>query len=84
MLGLFFIDPGWLGSPVDVATFLVVVVMFAYELRPRQQTLSAAVVALARREETVDDTQLQSELEVDDRDVEALETTIRRDGGEER
>lgn len=76
-----FIDPGWLGSPVDVATFLVVVVMFAYDLRPRVRTLAAAVVALARRTDDVDDDRLVAELDVDDREVAALETTIVRKEG---
>jgi hypothetical protein len=79
-----FLDPGWLGSPVDVATFLVVVTLFAYELRPRVRTLAAAVVALARRTDDVDDERLVDELDVDDTEVAALETTIVRkdeDGG---
>lgn len=77
-----FIDPGWLGSPVDVATFLLVTTLFLYELRPAQETIAAAVVALAKRERHVDHDRLQSELEVEDRDVEALETTILKRGGD--
>jgi hypothetical protein len=77
-----FIDPGWLGSPVDVATFVVVVTLFAYELRPRVRTLAAAVVALARRTDDVDDDRLVAELDVDETEVAALETTIvRKDEG---
>jgi hypothetical protein len=77
-----FIDPGWLGSPVDVATFFVVVTLFAYELRPRVRTLAAAVVALARRTDDVDDDRLVAELDVDEKEVAALETTIvRKDEG---
>lgn len=77
-----FIDPGWLGSPVDVGTFVVVIAMYLNDLRPTQQQLAAAVVALARREDRVDDERLQSELEVEDRDVQALETTIIYGGGD--
>ena len=79
-----FVDVGWLGSPVDVGTFVVVVTMFVYELRPRSRKLAAAVVALAREHLRVDDSRLQEELDVDDRDVESLRTTIvSTDGGEE-
>jgi len=78
-----FVDVGWLGSPVDVATFLTVVVMFAYELRPRQQRLGAAVVALAREHLRVDDDRLQEELDVDEREVDSLRTTIVDRGGDD-
>lgn len=83
---LAFVDPGWLGSPTDVATFLAVIAMFVYELRPAQQTLSAAVVALAREHLSVDADSLQDELDVDDREVEAVRTTIVNgvSGGDER
>lgn len=70
------IDVGWLGSPVDVATFVVVVTMFVYRYRPRLETVAAAVVALAEQRNDVDDDRLQSELEVDRRDVEALRPRI--------
>lgn len=74
------IDPGWLGSPLDAATFVVVITMFVYELRPRQQTVAAAVVALAEGRKDVDDDRLRAELGVDDRDVDELRPTIVCDG----
>jgi hypothetical protein len=70
------IDVGWLGSPVDVATFVVVLAMLVFRLRPRVETVAAAVVALAERRDDVDDDRLRSDLEVDDRDVDALRTRI--------
>jgi hypothetical protein len=77
------IDVGWLGSPVDVATFLVVLAELMYRIRPRVETVAAAVVALAERRDDVDDDRLRSDLEVDDRDVDALRTRIvYRDGDE--
>jgi hypothetical protein len=75
---LAFLSPGAIGSPVDVATFVVVMAMFVYELRPTQRTLAAGLVALARREQGVDDERLQADLGVDEDDVEAIETTIVR------
>ncbi|WP_251329575.1 hypothetical protein [Haloplanus pelagicus] len=70
------IDVGWLGSPVDVATFIVVLAMLMFRLRPRVETIAAAVVALAERRDDVDDDRLRSDLDVDDRDVDALRTRI--------
>lgn len=70
------LDVGWLGSPVDVATFVVVVATLLYELRPTQELLSAAVVALAEQLPDVDHQQLQSRLDVEDRDVDALRPTL--------
>jgi hypothetical protein len=70
------IDVGWLGSPVDVATFVVVLAMLVFRLRPRVETVAAAVVALAERRDDVDDDRLRADLEVDDRDVDALRTRI--------
>jgi len=70
------IDVGWLGSPIDVATFVAVLLMFVYELRPRSETLAAAVVALGREHLRVDAARLQSELDVDDEDVDAVRATI--------
>lgn len=67
-----FIDPGAVGSPVDVATLLVVLVTLVHEIRPRNRLQSAAIVGLARLQEDVDDEQLAARLEVDDRDVAAL------------
>lgn len=70
------IDVGWLGSPVDVATFVVVLAMLVFRFRPRIETVAAAVVALAERRDDVDDDRLRSDLEVDDRDVDALRPRI--------
>lgn len=78
------IDPGWLGSPIDVATFIVVVVGLVVDVRPKLKTIAAALVALARRERGVDDEHLQAELGVDDRDVEQVEPTVIDCGGEGR
>jgi hypothetical protein len=75
---LAFISPGAVGSPVDVATLAVVLSLFVYELLPNQRQLAAAVVALARREPSVDDERLQSDLDVDEDEVDAIETTIIR------
>jgi hypothetical protein len=71
-----FIDVGWLGSPIDVATFVVVLVTLGYEIRPRVDTLAAAVVALARQDHRVDDERLVSVLNVDEDDVASIETTV--------
>lgn len=70
------IDVGWLGSPVDVGTFIIVLAMLVFRLRPRVKTIAAAVVALAERRDDVDDDRLQSELDVEQRDVEALRPRI--------
>jgi hypothetical protein len=67
-----FIDIGWLGSPIDVATFVLVAVI----LKSRLSTMAAGVVALAREHQGVDDDQLQEELDVDDDTVESIRTTI--------
>lgn len=72
------LDVGSVGSPVDVATLLVVLVTFVHELRPVNKLQSAAIVALARLHGNVDDEQLASRLEVDDRDVAALLEERRR------
>lgn len=71
-----FLDVGLIGSPVDVATFMLVLVTFVYEVSPRQDTLAAAVVALAEEHRAVDDERLRSELEVDERDINAVRPTI--------
>jgi len=67
-----FIDIGWLGSPIDIATFLLVAIV----LRSRLSTMAAGVVALAREHQAVDDDRLQEELDVDDDTVESIRTTI--------
>jgi len=63
-----FIDPGMVGSPVDVVTLIVVLVRF----RPRIQLVAAAVVALARDRDDVDDDHLRHELGVEESAVEML------------
>ena len=72
-----------IGSLADLATFVVVLVLLLGRLRPRVSTIAAAVVALASRRDDVDDDRLRAELEVDERDVESLRTTVvRADGGD--
>lgn len=66
------IDPGVVGSPTDVATLLVVLWLVRGPIQGRIDQLGAGVVALARRRDDVDDERLQAELEVDDRDVDAI------------
>jgi hypothetical protein len=70
------IDVGWLGSPVDVGTFVMVTVLFVYRMKPRVQLIAAAVVALAEGRDDVDDDRLRDELDVDERAVDALEPRI--------
>jgi hypothetical protein len=70
------IDPGAVGSPVDVATLVVVLVLVILRIRPRVETLAAAVVALAERRDDVDDDRLREELDVDDREVDSLRPRI--------
>lgn len=70
------IDVGWLGSPVDVGTFVLVSILFVYRMKPRVALLAAAVVALAERRDDVDDDRLQEELDVDNREVESLRPKI--------
>jgi hypothetical protein len=70
------IDVGWLGSPVDVGTFVLVSILFVYRMKPRVQLIAAAVVALAEGRDDVDDDRLREELDVDDRAVDALEPRI--------
>lgn len=65
------------GSPVDVATLVVVLVELGYRVRPRITTVAAAVVALAEGRDDVDDDRLASELDVEDREIESVKTTFR-------
>lgn len=67
-----FLDLGAVGSPVDVATFVLVLAMLVFRLRPRVQLVAAGVVALARGRDDVDDDHLAYELDVDERAVEML------------
>jgi len=70
------IDPGAVGSPTDVATFVMVGLLLVARLRPRQSTIAAAVVALAEGRTDVDADRLRDELDVDDTEVDALRPTI--------
>jgi hypothetical protein len=72
------IDVGAVGSPVDVATFVGVMLLVVYRLKPKVETQSAAIVALAERRDDVDDDRLRDELEVDDQAVDALRPRIVR------
>ena len=72
-----FIDPGMVGSPVDVVTLIVVLVRF----HPRIKLVAAAVVALARGRDDVDDDHLAHELGVEESAVEMLTPkVIHREG----
>lgn len=76
------IDVGVVGSPVDVATLIVVLAELVYRLRPRVETVAAGVVALAEGRDDVDDDRLADELDVADREVEALRPrVVHPDGG---
>jgi hypothetical protein len=68
-------DPTWVGSLTDLAT-LVVVISLGFRLREKVTLAAAALVALARRRPGVDDDRLQDDLDVDERAVRAVETTI--------
>lgn len=72
------VDVGWLGSPVDVATFFVVLYGLRHRLAPRLDTVAAGVVALAEGETHVDDDRLADELDVSDREVDALRPRVIR------
>jgi len=72
----FIIDVGWLGSAVDIGTFIMVLAMLVFRLRPRLETVSAAVVALADGRDDVDADRLRDDLDVDDREVDALRPRI--------
>jgi hypothetical protein len=73
-----FIDPGIVGSPVDVVTLIVVLVRF----HPRINLVAAAVVALARGRDDVDDDHLAHELGVEESAIEMLrpEVIYRQEG----
>jgi hypothetical protein len=78
------IGPGVVGSPTDVATFVAVLALLVFRLRPRVATVAAAVVALAETRDDVDDDRLRDELDVDPEEVESLRPRIvRTDGGRE-
>jgi len=85
MVPLAFGLAGTIGSPVDVATFVLVSVLLLVRLRPRVELVAAAVVAIAEREPHLDEDQLADRLDVDDREVAALRPTIvYRDGERDR
>lgn len=66
-----------LGSVVDVATFVLVSVKIVYDYRPRLRDVGAGLVAVAEQLPHVDDDAIQSDLDVERRDVDAYLT----DGG---
>ena len=66
---------GILGSVTDLATFLAVLIGI-HRLRDTVDTLAAGVVAVAREHHRVDDDSLQSELDIEDRDVAALQQPV--------
>lgn len=74
------LGPGGVGSVVDVATFVLVVVQLGIVTRGRVDSLAASVVALARGRDDVDEDRIQADLEVADRDVDQYLT----DGGDRR
>lgn len=69
------IDPvglaGLVGSPADVGTLLVLLSL-RRRIKDQASMVVASVVALARREDHVDDERLQDELDVDDYQVRAI------------
>jgi len=67
------------GSSRTSSTVRIVVCWLALRELPLIRKIRSAVVALARGRADVDSTQLRSQLDVDDRDVEA----IRSDGGKD-
>jgi len=77
------VDVGAVGSPVDVATLIVVLAELMYRLRPRQETIAAGLVAVAEGRRDVDDDRLRDELGVDDSEVESIRPTVIVDGGDD-
>jgi hypothetical protein len=67
-----FLGVDTVGSAVDVATFILVLAMVVFRLRPRVQMVAAGVVALAQGRDDVDDDRLMHELGVDESAVEML------------
>jgi hypothetical protein len=74
------VDLGAVGSPVDVATFVMVVVAWL-EQRSSIELLAAGQVALAEGRRDVDHERIRSEHDVDERDVDSLRPTVVTDGG---
>ena len=73
---MFSLGFSWVGSPADVATFIAVIVLLLFRMRPDLDMVAAAVVALGERDPHVDADRLQHELGVDDNAVEAIRPTI--------
>jgi hypothetical protein len=59
-----------------------VLVLLVVRLRPRIETIAAAVVALAEQRDDVDDDRLRSELDVDDSAVSSIRPRVVYRGGE--
>lgn len=70
------LDLGMVGSPADVATLVVVLVLYRGRLQPAVGTLSAAVVALANNHRDVDHERLQADLDVSDVELNAVRPTV--------
>jgi len=70
------LDPGVIGSPADVGTFVLVLYGLKNEIRSRMNTLAAGIVALAASEPTVDEDRLKSELDVEDDDIDAVRPRV--------
>jgi hypothetical protein len=71
-----FLGVDTVGSAVDVATFVLVLAMVVFRLRPRVQMVAAGVVALAQGRDDVDDDRLMHELDVDENAVEMLKPEV--------
>lgn len=63
------IDPGTVGSPVDVATFVVASITL-YRVAESQSDGHAVTTAIAERVEEIDDDRVRAVLDVDRRDSE--------------
>ena len=74
---------GAIGSPIDAASFVLLVVLFRYELSADLDSLAAAVVALAREHRGVDHEQLRADLDVPEHEIDAIRPTILDGGGED-
>jgi len=77
------IEIGAIGSPIDAATFVAVLVMLRYEIRADLGKVAAAVVALAREHRGVDHEQLRADLDVPEHEIDAIRPTILDGGGED-
>jgi len=75
------LEIGAVGSPADVATFILVGIL-GLRYHPRVKTMSAALVALAEGRPDVDHERIMADLEVEARDVDAVRPTVTDGGGE--